>query len=71
MLVLTRQLDQSIVIGDDIAGTITVVEIKGDQVRLGVRAPQERPRPPQGDLRADREENCGGGERQGRGVPAL
>ena len=39
MLVLTRKLDQSIKIGDDIE--ITVVEVRGDQVRLGVAAPRD------------------------------
>ncbi|HET7488083.1 MAG TPA: carbon storage regulator CsrA [Acidimicrobiales bacterium] len=38
MLVLTRQPNQSIVIGDDIV--ITVLEVRGDQVRIGVRAPR-------------------------------
>lgn len=38
MLVLTRRIDQSIQIGDDI--TITVVEIRGDQVRIGIQAPR-------------------------------
>ena len=38
MLVLTRRLDQSIRIGDDIE--ITVIEVRGDQVRLGVSAPR-------------------------------
>ncbi|MGO8670599.1 MAG: carbon storage regulator CsrA [Capsulimonadaceae bacterium] len=39
MLVLTRRLNQSIKIGDDIE--ITVIEVRGDQVRLGVAAPRE------------------------------
>ncbi len=38
MLVLTRRLNQSIRIGDDIE--ITVVEVRGEQVRLGVTAPR-------------------------------
>lgn len=38
MLVLTRRLNQSIRIGDDIE--ITVIEVRGDQVRLGVAAPR-------------------------------
>ena len=38
MLVLSRQRDQSIMIGDDIE--ITVVDIRGDKVRLGINAPQ-------------------------------
>jgi carbon storage regulator len=39
MLVLTRRLNQSIKIGDEIE--ITVIEVRGDQVRLGVTAPRE------------------------------
>jgi carbon storage regulator len=44
MLVLTRRLNQSIMIsdpriGDDIE--ITIVEIRGDQVRLGINAPRD------------------------------
>jgi carbon storage regulator len=38
MLVLTRKLGQSIIIGDDVK--VTVLEIKGSQVKLGVEAPQ-------------------------------
>ena len=37
MLVLTRKSDESINIGDNI--TITIVEIKGNSVRLGIQAP--------------------------------
>lgn len=37
MLVLSRKREESIVIGDDI--TITVVEVRGDKVRLGITAP--------------------------------
>src|SRR5947209_19642456 len=39
MLVLSRQRDETIIIGDDIE--ITVVDIRGDKVRLGVSAPKE------------------------------
>lgn len=41
MLVLSRHRDESIMLGDDIA--ITVVEIRGDKVRLGFDAPMELP----------------------------
>ncbi len=41
MLVLTRKQDQVIRIGDDI--TITVVEIRGDKVRLGIEASTDIP----------------------------
>jgi len=37
MLVLSRQRDETIMIGDDIE--ITVVDIRGDKVRLGITAP--------------------------------
>jgi len=39
MLVLSRNTDESIIIGNDI--TITVVAIRGDKVRLGIDAPKE------------------------------
>lgn len=39
MLVLSRQRDESIVIGDNVQ--ITVVDIRGDKVRLGIVAPAE------------------------------
>jgi len=39
MLVLTRNANQSIMIGDDVI--ITVLEVRGDQVRLGIRAPRD------------------------------
>ncbi|MGM0489573.1 MAG: carbon storage regulator CsrA [Planctomycetota bacterium] len=39
MLVLSRKKDQSIIIRDDIV--VTVVEVRGDKVRLGVEAPRE------------------------------
>ena len=39
MLVLSRQRDETIVIGDHIE--ITVVDVRGDKVRLGINAPRE------------------------------
>lgn len=41
MLVLSRKKDESITIGDDVV--ITIVDIRGDKVRLGVSAPTEIP----------------------------
>ena len=46
MLVLSRRRDESIKIGDDIE--IMVVDIRGDRVRLGIKAP--------GDVRVHRNE---------------
>lgn len=46
MLVLTRRVEERILIGDDIV--VTVVSIRGDQIRLGISAPAS--------VRVDREE---------------
>lgn len=39
MLILTRRIGESLIIGDQI--TITVLNIKGNQVRIGVDAPKD------------------------------
>ena len=39
MLILTRRFGESLMIGDDV--TITVLGVKGNQVRIGVNAPKE------------------------------
>ena len=41
MLVLSRQRDESIIIGDNVV--VTIVDIRGDKVRLGIDAPSEIP----------------------------
>ncbi len=41
MLVLSRQRDESIVIGENVV--VTIVDIRGDKVRLGIQAPGEIP----------------------------
>jgi carbon storage regulator len=41
MLVLSRQKDETIMIGDDVE--ITIVDIRGDKVRLGITAPPHIP----------------------------
>jgi len=38
VLVLTRRANQSIMIGDDIV--VTVLDVRGDQVRIGIKAPR-------------------------------
>ena len=39
MLVLSRKKNESIIINDNI--TVTVIEIRGDKVRLGIEAPKD------------------------------
>jgi carbon storage regulator len=39
MLILTRRMGETVVIGDDV--TVTVLGVKGNQVRLGVNAPKQ------------------------------
>jgi carbon storage regulator len=46
MLILTRRIGESLMIGDRI--TVTVLDVKGNQVRLGINAPK--------DVAFDREE---------------
>lgn len=41
MLVLSRQRDETIMIGDDIE--LTIVDIRGDKVRIGIKAPSSVP----------------------------
>lgn len=41
MLALSRKKDEAIIINDDIE--ITVIEVKGDQVKLGITAPKSVP----------------------------
>ncbi len=39
MLVLTRRVNERIMIGDDVV--VTVLEVRGDQVRIGIDAPRD------------------------------
>ncbi|MGK2915369.1 MAG: carbon storage regulator CsrA [Porticoccaceae bacterium] len=39
MLILTRRVGETLVIGDDV--TVTVLGVRGNQVRLGVNAPKD------------------------------
>lgn len=41
MLVLSRQKDESIMIGDDVE--VIIVDVRGDKVRLGITAPRSIP----------------------------
>jgi carbon storage regulator len=41
MLILTRRVGETVMIGDGIS--VTVIEVKGNQIRLGIAAPKEIP----------------------------
>ena len=41
MLILTRRVGESVMIGQDI--TVAVISVKGNQVRIGIEAPKEIP----------------------------
>ena len=62
MLVLSRQRDQSIMIGDDVE--ITIVDVRGDKVRIGINAPKEVAVHRKEVYEAIRRENAGNGDPQ-------
>ena len=69
MLVLSRLVDQKIVIGDNIV--ITIVDIRGDKVRLGINAPTEIPVHRQEVYEAIRRENLRAGRVEPKDVRNL
>ena len=68
MLVLSRQRDESIMIGDKVV--ITIVDIRGDKVRLGIQAPQEIPVHRQEIYEAIKRDGRQAGHENGRDAPA-
>jgi len=60
MLVLSRHRDETIMIGDDIE--LTVVDIRGDKVRIGIKAPSNIPVHRKEVYEAIRRENEGAAE---------
>ena len=60
MLVLSRGRDESIMIGDKVV--VTIVDIRGDKVRLGIQAPGEIPVHRQEVYEAIQRENCKAGQ---------
>lgn len=79
MLVLSRKLDESIIIGDNIV--VTVVNIDRNQIRLGIQAPRDipvhreeiagTPKPEEASKDADqhRQLRLGGNVRRGKRTP--
>ena len=60
MLVLSRHRDESIIIGDNIV--VTIVDIRGDKVRLGIDAPKDIPVHRQEVYKAIQQEKMAAGE---------
>lgn len=69
MLVLSRQRDESIIIGDNIV--VTIVDIRGDKVRLGIEAPTEIPVHRREVFEAIQRENLQASRMQPRDVSSL
>lgn len=69
MLVLSRQRDESIKIGDDIE--ITVVDIRGEKVRLGINAPPHVPVHRKEVYEAIKREQEATAKASGNGTPAA
>ena len=68
MLVLSRQRDESIMIGEKVV--VTIVDIRGDKVRLGIEAPAEIPVHRQEIYDAIKRDGRNPGHRNEREAPA-
>ncbi len=69
MLVLSRQRDETIMIGDDVE--ITVVDIRGDKVRLGITAPVRIPVHRKEVYDAIQRENAAAAEVKPEDIPVM
>ena len=69
MLVLSRRKDETIVIGEDIR--VTIVDIRGDSVRLGITAPKSVPVYRQEIYEAIQRENQEAAQAKAEGLDAL
>ncbi len=63
MLILTRRVGESLMIGDEV--TVTVLGVKGNQVRIGVNAPREVSVHREEIYERIRKEQQGGGDNAG------
>jgi carbon storage regulator len=69
MLVLARKKEESIIIDDEIE--VSIVDIKGDQVKLGIKAPKRVKIYRKEVYQAIQEENKKAAESTGEGLPSL
>lgn len=69
MLILARRINESIMIGDQVE--ISVVDIKGDQVKLGINAPRTVKVYRREVYRAIQEENVAAAKAAPDSIPAL
>jgi len=69
VLVLTRRIDESIIVGNEI--TITVLEVRGDQVRIGIQAPRSVQVHREEVFRQIEEENAQAARSAGRALAAV
>ncbi len=69
MLVLPRRIDESIIIGNEIV--VTVLEVRGDQVRIGVKAPRSVQVHREEVYRQIEAENAGAARSAGRARDAV
>lgn len=69
MLILARRMNERIIIGDDIE--VAVLDIKGDQVKIGIRAPQNVKVYRQEVFEAIQEENRRAAQTSARELPSL
>lgn len=67
MLILTRRIGETLMVGDDV--TVTVLGVKGNQVRIGVNAPKEVAVHREEIYQRILKEKSGGGGGSGTGTP--
>ena len=69
MLILTRRIGESVMIGDDVK--ISVLGIKGNQIRLGISAPREVAVHREEIFQRIQDEQCPGDQSRGSSPPEM